>query len=59
LGYAAVAGHPVRGMDFFRARWLFELAIIHRAWTTFNESDPWYTREQVERLLVRALADLP
>lgn len=56
--YEAVTGEPLANMAYFRARWLFELAVIYHGWVSFNDSEPWYSRADVERLLAMALAEV-
>jgi aminoglycoside phosphotransferase (APT) family kinase protein len=56
--YGAVSGAPLHGMAWFRARWLFELGVIWHGWVGFNGSSPWYTREDLESLLERALGEI-
>ena len=56
--YAAVAGHPLTNMEFFRALWLFELGVIYHGWVGFNASAPWYTIEHLSELLRAALEEL-
>lgn len=59
MAYAAAARQEVSGLEFFRAFWFFQLAVIYHGWRRFNGgSEPWYTRAQVEDLLARALAGL-
>ncbi len=57
-GYGAASGNPLSGMAYFRARWLFELGVIYHGWTSLNDSEPWYSRGQVEELLGVALHEL-
>jgi hypothetical protein len=45
-------------MEYFRARWLFELGVIYHGWRTFNGSDPWYSWADLTRLLEASLASL-
>lgn len=47
-----------RGLEWFRARWLFELGVIHRGWTAFNDDEPWYSRALLAELLERALDEV-
>ena len=56
--YAAVSGEAIRGMEWFRARWLWELGVIYHGWKAFNASDPWYTWDDLTRLLEASLAEL-
>ena len=46
------------GLAWFRARWLFELGVIHRGWVAFNDGEPWYSRALLAELLERALAEV-
>lgn len=56
--YAAVSGRELPGMAYFRARWLFELAVIYHGWVQFNGTEPWYSRERVMSLLEAALTEV-
>jgi aminoglycoside phosphotransferase (APT) family kinase protein len=56
--YEATTGAALPGMEFFRARWLFELGVIYYGWKAFNDSDPWYSWRDLFRLLEQALAEL-
>lgn len=56
--YQAASGRRLDGMEYFRARWLFELAVIYHGWVKFNGSEPWYSWAEVSGLLERALAEL-
>lgn len=56
--YQAAGGAPLHGMEFFRARWLFELGVIYFGWKAFNDSDPWYAWADLVELLESALAEL-
>ena len=56
--YGIAASHSLTGMEFFRARWLFELGVIYHGWRRFNQSDPWYTWGELAGLLERSLAGL-
>ncbi len=47
-----------RGLAWFRARWLFELGVIHRGWVAFNDGEPWYSRALLAELLERALDEV-
>ena len=53
--YEAVSGVPLWGMEYFRARWLFELGVIYHGWKKFNDSDPWYSWAQLATALERSL----
>lgn len=46
------------GMDFFRARWLFELGVIYHGWRAFNDTLPWYSWEHLAELLDAALDEV-
>ncbi len=48
----------LRGLEFFRALWLFELGVIYHGWRAFNEEPPWYSWDHLADLLERALAEL-
>ncbi len=56
--YEAVSGRALPGMSWFRARWLWELGVIYFGWKAFNTSDPWYSWDDLERLLRASLAEL-
>lgn len=56
--YAQAAGAPLHGLAFFRARWLFELAVIHHLWRAYTGSEPWYALAHAEELLAAALAEV-
>jgi aminoglycoside phosphotransferase (APT) family kinase protein len=56
--YRDAGGTVMPGMEAFRALWFFQLGYIHRAYTTGRGEEPWYSWEQIEDLLPRALASL-
>ncbi len=56
--YELATARPLTGMNFFRARWLFELGVIYHGWTKFNDFPPWYSWDHLHRLLEAALAGL-
>lgn len=56
--YEAASGAPLSGMEYFRARWLFELGVIYHGWKKFNDSEPWYSWNQLTAALERSLAAL-
>jgi aminoglycoside phosphotransferase (APT) family kinase protein len=56
--YGAASGARLRGMEFFRAFWLFQLGVIYHGWRSFNESEPWYAWERLVELLEPSLAEL-
>jgi len=56
--YEAASGSPLGGMEWFRARWLWELGVIYHGWKSFNESDPWYSWPGLGGLLESAMAEL-
>ena len=56
--YSSVAGRELGLLEWFRARWLWELAVIYHGWVAFNGSSPWYTWDDVAQLLERSLAEL-
>ena len=58
LAYAEAAGHRLRGLAYFRAFWLWQLAVIHHGWVSFNGTQPWYRREAVMELLARGLEEV-
>lgn len=45
-------------MEFFRARWLFELGVIYHGWCAFNDDPPWYTWDHLVELLGLALDEV-
>lgn len=57
-GYEAASGAPLAGMEYFRARWLFELGVIYHGWKAFNDTDPWYTLDRLSELLEASLSEL-
>ncbi len=56
--YEAASASPLPGMEYFRARWLFELGVIYYGWKKFNDSDPWYSWRQLASALAQSLAVL-
>jgi aminoglycoside phosphotransferase (APT) family kinase protein len=56
--YEAVLGRSLRGLEWFRAFWFWQLAVIHRGWVMFTGGEPWYTRHQVAEALARALEEV-
>lgn len=56
--YQERAGTWLSDMHYFRAFWLFQLGVIHQGWLRFNDSQPWYSRAQLDDLLSRSLAEL-
>ncbi|MBI2767042.1 MAG: phosphotransferase family protein [Chloroflexi bacterium] len=56
--YEASAGVSLGAMEFFRARWLWELGVIYHGWKAFNDSEPWYGFDDLTRLLELALTEL-
>lgn len=56
--YSAASGLSLPNMEFFRARWLFELGVIYHGWMRFNASEPWYSWPQLAALLKSALTEL-
>jgi len=46
------------GMEYFHARWLFELGVIYYGWRHFNESEPWFQWGLLKELLGLALNSL-
>lgn len=56
--YGEAAGTAIAEMEWFRARWLWELGVIYHGWRAFNGSDPWYSWDDLARLLTAALAEL-
>ena len=45
-------------MEFFRARWLFELGVIYHGWRAFNDTQPWYGWDHLTELLALALDEI-
>lgn len=58
ITYAEASGEFPHGLEYFRALWLFNLAVIHHAWVRFNDTQPWYTRERVSELLGIAVDEI-
>ncbi|HEY8476585.1 MAG TPA: hypothetical protein VIN09_06945, partial [Chloroflexota bacterium] len=56
--YARLRGRPVPGLSWFRAFWLWQLAVIYEGWVRSNPTPPWYSRASVRTLLCRALKEL-
>jgi aminoglycoside phosphotransferase (APT) family kinase protein len=56
--YEATVGHPVLGLEWFRAFWLWQLLVIHRGWELFTGGEPWYGRSQAAAALDRALQEV-
>jgi aminoglycoside phosphotransferase (APT) family kinase protein len=56
--YQAASGLELANMEYFRAFWLFQLAVIYRGWMAFNASEPWYSWAQVSGLLEASLAEI-
>jgi len=56
--YESFRGRELSGLEWFRAFWLFQLAVIHEGWVAFNDSPPWFTRAETDRLLERALSEI-
>ena len=54
----ARAAGELRDMAFFRARWLFELGVIHHGWRAFNDTLPWYSWDHLTELLALALDEV-
>ncbi len=54
----ARAAGELTDMEFFRARWLFELGVIYHGWRAFNDDLPWYTWNHLEELLQLALDEV-
>ncbi|KAA0240376.1 phosphotransferase family protein [bacterium] len=57
--YEAVSGRQLPHMNYFRARWLFELGVIYHGWLKHNDFEPWYSWEHLSELLGAALPGLP
>ncbi|MFQ5381224.1 MAG: phosphotransferase family protein [Dehalococcoidia bacterium] len=58
FAYEDNAGRELTGLEWFRAFWLFQLAVIHEGWVAFNDSLPWYGRSECDALLERALVEI-
>jgi len=58
VAYEAASGARLTGMEYFRARWLFELGVIYHGWKAFNDSGPWYTWARLTELLEASLPEL-
>jgi aminoglycoside phosphotransferase (APT) family kinase protein len=58
VAYESASGRELAQMAYFRARWLFELAVIYHGWVRFNGTEPWYSWGEVRGLLERALGEL-
>ncbi len=58
MSYAALREAMPPDLGFFRAFWLWQLAVIHRGWVAFNGSQPWYGEGEVMEMLERALGEL-
>jgi aminoglycoside phosphotransferase (APT) family kinase protein len=56
--YEGASGRSLPGMAWFRARWLWELGVIYHGWMAFNTTHPWYSWDDLERLLSLALDEL-
>jgi len=56
--YEQASGRPLTAMNYFRARWLFELGVIYHGWMKFNDFEPWYSWDHLAGLLSSALAEL-
>ncbi len=56
--YGAAAGAVPTNLEWFRARWLWELGVIYHGWVAFNGTSPWYGWDELAELLERALAEI-
>ncbi|MEX0781939.1 MAG: phosphotransferase family protein [Dehalococcoidia bacterium] len=56
--YGAAAGRQLTNMSYFRALWLFELGVIYHGWMAFNDSEPWFSWSQIEKMLTAALDEI-
>jgi len=54
----ARGGEALAGMEYFRARWLFELGVIYHGWRAFNDTLPWYGWDHLVELLELALEEV-
>lgn len=54
----ARGGEALARMEFFRARWLFELGVIYHGWRAFNDTLPWYGWDHLVELLELALEEV-
>jgi aminoglycoside phosphotransferase (APT) family kinase protein len=55
--YEAASGESLKGMELFRARWLFQLGVVYHGWKTYG-TEPWFSWAQLEDLLTRSLAEV-
>ncbi len=56
--YEAASGRSLANMNYFRARWLFELGVIYHGWLKYNDFEPWYAWDLLAELLEAALPGL-
>jgi aminoglycoside phosphotransferase (APT) family kinase protein len=56
--YEDISGAAVQNMEYFRARWLFELGVIYYGWRHFNDSEPWFQWGLLKELLGLSLTSL-
>jgi aminoglycoside phosphotransferase (APT) family kinase protein len=55
--YEASSGESLESMELFRARWLFQLGVVHYGWKAYG-TEPWFSWAQIEDLVARSLAEL-
>lgn len=58
LAYEAAAGKKLEYMEYFRAFWAFQLAVIYHGWVKYNGTEPWFSLAAVNELLEAALAEI-
>jgi aminoglycoside phosphotransferase (APT) family kinase protein len=56
--YEAASERELAHLEWFRARWLWELGVIYHGWRSFNGSEPWYTWVDLDALLTASLAEI-
>ena len=56
--YEDASGWLAGDMEWFRARWLWELGVIYHGWRAFNGSEPWYSWDDLAGLLEASLGEL-
>jgi hypothetical protein len=48
----------MKGLEYFRALWAWQLAFIYRAWVASNDSEPWYTWDEAAALLAECMDEI-
>lgn len=56
--YETAASRALPHMEYFRALWAFELAVIYHGWVAFNGNDPWFSRDTAYALLEASLTEV-